>query len=45
MAERGFGRIVFFASYTFWEPPAPMLVPYIGPRAAAEEMRRAAEAR
>jgi NAD(P)-dependent dehydrogenase (short-subunit alcohol dehydrogenase family) len=29
MAERGFGRIVFVTSDTFWDPPAPMLLPYV----------------
>ena len=27
MAQRGFGRIVFIASDTFWDPPAPSWVP------------------
>ena len=34
MAERGFGRIVFVTSDTFWEPPAPMLLPYIASKGA-----------
>lgn len=41
MAERGFGRIVFFASDTFWEPPAPMLVPYIASKGAVVGLTRA----
>jgi NAD(P)-dependent dehydrogenase (short-subunit alcohol dehydrogenase family) len=41
MAERGFGRIVFFASDTFWEPPAPMLVPYIASKGAVVGITRA----
>ncbi len=34
MAQRGFGRIVFIASDTFWEPPAPVLLPYIASKGA-----------
>jgi NAD(P)-dependent dehydrogenase (short-subunit alcohol dehydrogenase family) len=34
MAQRGFGRIVFIASDTFWDPPAPTLVPYIASKGA-----------
>ena len=34
MAERGFGRIVFITSDTLWEPPAPMLLPYIASKGA-----------
>jgi NAD(P)-dependent dehydrogenase (short-subunit alcohol dehydrogenase family) len=34
MAQRGFGRIVFITSDTFWEPPAPMLLPYIASKGA-----------
>jgi NAD(P)-dependent dehydrogenase (short-subunit alcohol dehydrogenase family) len=41
MAERGFGRIVFLASDTFWEPPAPMLVPYVASKGAVIGITRA----
>jgi len=41
MAERGFGRIVFLASDTFWEPPAPMLVPYVASKGAVVGITRA----
>ena len=35
MAERGFGRIVFIASDTVWEPPVPAsLVPYVASKGA-----------
>jgi NAD(P)-dependent dehydrogenase (short-subunit alcohol dehydrogenase family) len=34
MAERGFGRIVFVTSDTFWDPPAPMLLPYVASKGA-----------
>ena len=34
MAERGFGRIVLIASDTFWEPPAPALLPYVASKGA-----------
>src|SRR5882757_6916356 len=34
MAERGFGRIIFVTSDTLWDPPAPMLLPYIGSKGA-----------
>jgi 3-oxoacyl-[acyl-carrier protein] reductase len=34
MAERGFGRIVFITSDTLWDPPAPMLLPYIASKGA-----------
>jgi NAD(P)-dependent dehydrogenase (short-subunit alcohol dehydrogenase family) len=34
MAERGFGRIVFITSDTFWEPPTPMLLPYVASKGA-----------
>jgi NAD(P)-dependent dehydrogenase (short-subunit alcohol dehydrogenase family) len=34
MAQRGFGRIVFITSDTFWEPPAPMLLPYVASKGA-----------
>lgn len=34
MAERGFGRIVFIVSDTFWEPQAPMLLPYVASKGA-----------
>jgi 3-oxoacyl-[acyl-carrier protein] reductase len=34
MAQRGFGRIVFIASDTFWEPPAPEFLPYIASKGA-----------
>ncbi len=34
MAQRGFGRIVFIASDTFWEPPAPEYLPYIASKGA-----------
>jgi NAD(P)-dependent dehydrogenase (short-subunit alcohol dehydrogenase family) len=33
-AERGFGRIVFVISDTFWDPPAPMLLPYVASKGA-----------
>jgi len=34
MAARGFGRIVFVISDTFWDPPAPMLLPYVASKGA-----------
>jgi NAD(P)-dependent dehydrogenase (short-subunit alcohol dehydrogenase family) len=34
MAERGFGRIVFIVSDTFWEPPAPTMLPYVASKGA-----------
>ncbi|MCU1694231.1 MAG: short-chain dehydrogenase/reductase [Mycobacterium sp.] len=34
MAQRGFGRIVFIVSDTFWDPPAPALLPYIASKGA-----------
>jgi len=34
MAKRGFGRIVFITSDTFWEPPSPLLLPYIASKGA-----------
>jgi NAD(P)-dependent dehydrogenase (short-subunit alcohol dehydrogenase family) len=34
MAERGFGRIVFVTSDTLWDPPAPMLLPYVASKGA-----------
>jgi NAD(P)-dependent dehydrogenase (short-subunit alcohol dehydrogenase family) len=34
MAERGFGRIVFITSDTFWDPPPPALLPYIASKGA-----------
>jgi NAD(P)-dependent dehydrogenase (short-subunit alcohol dehydrogenase family) len=34
MAQRGFGRIVFITSDTLWEPPAPVLLPYIASKGA-----------
>jgi len=34
MAEQGFGRIVFVISDTFWDPPAPMLLPYVASKGA-----------
>src|SRR5258708_6561186 len=34
MAERGFGRIVFVTSDTFWDPPAPILLPYVASKGA-----------
>jgi 3-oxoacyl-[acyl-carrier protein] reductase len=40
MAERGFGRIVFIASDTFWEPPAPTLVPYVASKGAVVGIMR-----
>jgi 3-oxoacyl-[acyl-carrier protein] reductase len=41
MAERGFGRIVFVVSNTFWDPPAPMLVPYVASKGTIIGMTRA----
>ncbi|HET6506090.1 MAG TPA: SDR family oxidoreductase [Baekduia sp.] len=34
MARRGFGRIVFVVSDTFYGPPAPDLLPYVASKAA-----------
>lgn len=34
MAERGFGRIVFVTSDTFWDPPAPTLLSYVASKGA-----------
>lgn len=34
MAERGFGRIVFITSDTFWAPPLPALLAYIASKGA-----------
>jgi NAD(P)-dependent dehydrogenase (short-subunit alcohol dehydrogenase family) len=34
MAERAFGRIVFVTSDTLWDPPAPMLLPYVASKGA-----------
>jgi 3-oxoacyl-[acyl-carrier protein] reductase len=34
MAQRGFGRIVFITSDTLWEPPAPVLLPYVASKGA-----------
>jgi NAD(P)-dependent dehydrogenase (short-subunit alcohol dehydrogenase family) len=34
MAQRGFGRIVFVTSDTLWEPPTPVLLPYIASKGA-----------
>jgi NAD(P)-dependent dehydrogenase (short-subunit alcohol dehydrogenase family) len=40
MAQRGFGRIVFITSDTFWEPPAPVLLPYIASKGAITGVMR-----
>jgi NAD(P)-dependent dehydrogenase (short-subunit alcohol dehydrogenase family) len=40
MAQRGFGRIVFITSDTFWEPPAPVLLPYIASKGAVTGVMR-----
>jgi 3-oxoacyl-[acyl-carrier protein] reductase len=40
MAERGFGRIVFITSDTLWDPPAPMLLPYIASKGALTGIMR-----
>ena len=34
MAQHGFGRIVFITSDTLWEPPAPVLLPYVASKGA-----------
>lgn len=34
MAERGFGRIVFVISDTFWKPPTPVVLPYVASKGA-----------
>jgi 3-oxoacyl-[acyl-carrier protein] reductase len=34
MAERGFGRIVFITSDTFWAPPLPELLAYVASKGA-----------
>jgi NAD(P)-dependent dehydrogenase (short-subunit alcohol dehydrogenase family) len=34
MAQRGFGRVVFITSDTFYGPPAPDLLPYVASKAA-----------
>ena len=34
MAERGFGRIVFITSDTFWAPPFPALLAYVASKGA-----------
>jgi NAD(P)-dependent dehydrogenase (short-subunit alcohol dehydrogenase family) len=34
MAERGFGRIVFITSDTFWAPPLPALLAYVASKGA-----------
>jgi len=41
MAGRGFGRIVFVTSDTFWDPPAPMLLPYVASKGALVGIMRA----
>lgn len=37
MAQRGFGRIVFITSDTLWEPPAPVLLPYVASKGPSSE--------
>jgi NAD(P)-dependent dehydrogenase (short-subunit alcohol dehydrogenase family) len=34
MTERGFGRIVFVISDTFWKPPNPAMLPYVASKGA-----------
>lgn len=34
MARRGFGRVVFVTSDTLWDPPAPVLLPYVASKGA-----------
>ncbi|MFI9388455.1 SDR family NAD(P)-dependent oxidoreductase [Kutzneria sp. NPDC052558] len=34
MAERGVGRIVFITSDTLWDPPTPVLLPYVASKGA-----------
>jgi 3-oxoacyl-[acyl-carrier protein] reductase len=34
MAERGFGRVVFITSDTFWAPPVPALLAYVASKGA-----------
>jgi NAD(P)-dependent dehydrogenase (short-subunit alcohol dehydrogenase family) len=45
MAQRGFGRIVFIASDTFWEPPAPEYLAYIASKGALIGVMRSWRAR
>ncbi|MBU3064349.1 SDR family oxidoreductase [Nocardia sp. NEAU-G5] len=40
MAERGFGRIIFVTSDTLWEPPAPVLLPYVASKGALTGIMR-----
>ncbi|MFE3260130.1 SDR family NAD(P)-dependent oxidoreductase [Nocardia sp. NPDC059091] len=40
MAERGFGRIVLVTSDTLWEPPAPVLLPYVASKGALTGIMR-----
>jgi len=37
MAQHGFGRIVFITSDTLWDPPAPVLLPYVASKGALIE--------
>ena len=34
MIERGFGRIIFVVSDTFWAPPGPEMLPYVASKGA-----------
>jgi 3-oxoacyl-[acyl-carrier protein] reductase len=34
MVERGFGRIIFVISDTFWSPPGPEMLPYVASKGA-----------
>ena len=40
MAERRFGRIIFVTSDTFWDPPAPVLLPYVASKGALTGIMR-----
>jgi NAD(P)-dependent dehydrogenase (short-subunit alcohol dehydrogenase family) len=40
MAERRFGRIIFVTSDTFWDPPSPMLLPYVASKGALTGIMR-----
>jgi NAD(P)-dependent dehydrogenase (short-subunit alcohol dehydrogenase family) len=41
MIERGFGRIVFITSNTFWRPPFPDFLPYVASKATLVGIARA----
>ena len=41
MRERGFGRVIFIVSNTFWSPPDGQMLPYVASKGALIGMTRA----